>query len=371
MSKKGENIYKRKDGRWEGRYKTGLSDNGRTIYRSCYGKSYREVKEKLEKCKQNLPTEQKQRGNSEKLFSAYCDEWLIVNQSKVKESTFAKYTAVLDNHIKPHFEGYLPKMITTEVTADYVDRLIHKKNLSAKTVKDIMVQLKSILKYIAQHDKSFEMVEVSVPKCKPKEIRILSEEEQKRFVDYLSTDMDAYKFGTLFALMTGLRVGEVCALRAGDVSLTDKTVTVRKTMQRIKNLDVGGAKTKVVFSDPKSEKSARVVPLTKLAFELCKEIAGKSAPNAFLLTGSDTKFVEPRTLQYQIKKYSAACGIEDMHFHVLRHTFATRCVEVGFEIKSLSEILGHSTPRITLERYVHSSLDFKRQNMAKLEAIGL
>ena len=76
-------------------------------------------------------------------------------------------------------------------------------------------------------------------------------------------------------------------------------------------------------------------------------------------------------MQYKIKKYSEECGIEDLHFHVLRHTFATRCVEVGFEIKSLSEVLGHATPRITLERYVHSSLEFKRQNMTKLEAIGL
>ena len=90
-----------------------------------------------------------------------------------------------------------------------------------------------------------------------------------------------------------------------------------------------------------------------------------------MLTGSETKFIEPRVLQYHIKQYSEACGIENMHFHVLRHTFATRCVEVGFEIKSLSEVLGHSSPRITLERYVHSSLEFKRQNMTKLEAIGL
>lgn len=78
-----------------------------------------------------------------------------------------------------------------------------------------------------------------------------------------------------------------------------------------------------------------------------------------------------RALQDKIKNYSKACGIEDVHFHVMRHTFATRCVEVGFEIKSLSEVLGHSSPMITLERYVHSSIEFKKQNMAKLEAIGL
>ena len=184
-------------------------------------------------------------------------------------------------------------------------------------------------------------------------------------------DMDIYKFSVLFALMTGLRIGEVCALRVSDISLTERVVTVRETMQRIKNLDGNGAKTKIVFTKPKSSTSARVVPLTNMAYELCKERLRKYAMNAFLLTGSETKTIEPRVMQYHIKKYSEACGIEDMHFHVLRHTFATRCVEVGFEIKSLSEVLGHSTPRITLERYVHSSLEFKRQNMTKLEAIGL
>ena len=176
--------------------------------------------------------------------------------------------------------------------------------------------------------------------------------------------------GVLFALMTGLRIGEVCALRAGDINMAEKTVTVRETVQRIKNLDGNSSKTKIVFTTPKSNTSVRVVPLTNTAYMLCKINTGKTPPNAFLLTGKEDKVIEPRTLQYHIKRYSMACGIEDMHFHVLRHTFATRCVEVGFEIKSLSEVLGHSSPQITLERYVHSSLELKRQNMTKLEAIG-
>ena len=80
--------------------------------------------------------------------------------------------------------------------------------------------------------------------------------------------------------------------------------------------------------------------------------------------------MEPRTLQYRLEKYTKACGLEGVHFHTLRHTFATRCVEVGFEIKSLSEILGHASTTITLERYVHSSMALKRSNMDKLSAVG-
>lgn len=261
-------------------------------------------------------------------------------------------------------------MITTEMTAEFADHLMTTKKLSAKSAKDTAVILKSVLKYISKHY-GVELIDVVMPKYTENEIRVLSKEEQRIFVDYLIEDMDNCKFGVLLALMTGLRIGEVCALRVGDISLKDRIVTVRETMQRIKNLNSDGTKTKIVLTAPKSETSSRVVPLTNTAYELCKEKISGVVPNAFLLTGSETKYIEPRTLQDKIKKYSNACGIEDVHFHVMRHTFATRCVEVGFEIKSLSEVLGHSSPRITLERYVHSSIEFKKQNIAKLEAVGL
>lgn len=371
MSKKGENIYKRKDGRWEGRYKKGTGSNGKTVYGSCYGKTYREAKEKLELLKKNLPAGcQSKKLSGRETFGMYCDEWLAVNKNRVKESTVAKYSVALENHIKPFFGKFLPETITTAMTAEFADHLLTEKKLSAKTAKDIMIVLKAVLRFIVNTGNKGNLIEVAMPRYKYREIRVLSHQEQQIFVDYLIKDMDSSKFGILFALMTGLRIGEVCALRTGDVSLADRTVTVRVTMQRIKNMD-GGAKTKIVFSEPKSSNSSRIVPLTSKAIELCRERVLQNSPESFLLTGSETKHMEPRVLQYRIKKYSMDCGIEDLHFHVLRHTFATRCVEVGFEIKSLSEVLGHSTPNITLARYVHSSLEFKRQNMTKLEAAGL
>ena len=371
MSRKGENIYKRKDGRWEGRYKKGVAADGKTLYGSCYGKTYREVKEKLAEKKQTSSAFQPEsKSLSKKPFAVYCDEWLYVNRNRLKESTVAKYTVTIETHIKPYFGGCQPESITTEMTAGFVHRMIAEEQLSPKTAKDTAIVLKSILKFISQTNKNMGVVEVSVPRYAAKEIRVLSKEEQRRFVSYLMKETDSYKFDVLFSLMTGLRIGEVCALRVRDISLADRTVTVRETMQRVKNLESGGAKTKIVFSEPKSSNSLRIVPLTETAYELCtRQITGENG-DAFLLTGSEEKYIEPRILQYHIKKYSRACGLEDMHFHVLRHTFATRCVEVGFEIKTLSEVLGHATPNITLERYVHSSLEFKRQNMTKLESLG-
>lgn len=240
----------------------------------------------------------------------YCEEWLLVNQNRVKESTIAKYSVAVHNHIKPFFGKYLPEMITTGMTADFMNRMISEKHLSAKTAKDAAIVLKAILKYIARTEKSVELVEVTMPRYVAKETRVLSLEEQQRFIEYLSTQTDSCKFGILFALMTGLRIGEVCALRIRDVSLADRTVTVHETMQRIKNLDGKGSKTKIIFTEPKSITSTRIVPLTNLAYALCAEQVANSPPDAFLLTGSETKIIEPRVLQYRIKKYSEACGIE-------------------------------------------------------------
>ena len=370
MSRRGENIYKRKDGRWEGRYKKGFAPDGRALYGYCYGKTYREVKEKLHIFKSPMSNKQVQANHSKKRFGLYCDEWLESCKNRVKLSTVITYQTALENHIKPYFGGYLPSNITTEAVDSFTNHLLNAKKLSPKSTKDYLVILKSVLKYIARIQGHALNIDITMPKQTQEEMRVLSVEEQNKLILYLLTNMDNYKFGTLFALMTGLRIGEVCALRCGDISINERIVTVRETMRRVKNLD-GGTKTKIIFTKPKTNTSARVVPLTKAAFELCREHMNRANPGAFLLTGSEGKYIEPRTLQYKIKEYGAACDIENIHFHALRHTFATRCVEVGFEIKTLSEVLGHATPRITLERYVHSSIEFKRKNMTKLEAIGL
>ena len=142
-------------------------------------------------------------------------------------------------------------------------------------------------------------------------------------------------------------------------------------MQRLQNLDAGsGCRTRIIIGDAKSHTSNRVIPLNELATAICGQMRVDNA-NAYVMTGDPLRFMEPRTAQTRLAKYAAACDLKDMHFHALRHTFATRCVEVGFEIKSLSEILGHASAKITLDRYVHPSMELKRLNMDKLTAIGL
>lgn len=369
---KGENIYKRKDGRWEARYVKEHDASGKIRYGSCYGNSYREAKEKVTAVKAALangePISSRQKNPK---FSFYCTEWLQNRRSHVKDTTYVKYNTILERHILPRLGTDLPSDITTGAVEAFTGVLLFEEELSAKTVKDILIVLKSILTYASvEHPDVFKTVAVSYPKEKRKEMRVLSREEQERFVRYLLTDMDECRFGILLALFTGMRIGELCALQWSAVSAEEKTIRVASTMQRIRNMDgEDGLKTRIVIGSAKSSNSIRLIPMTEQAAELCEQFRSQN-PAAYLLTGS-TDYMEPRTLQYRLAKYTRECSLEGVHFHTLRHTFATRCVEVGFELKSLSEILGHATTAITMECYVHSSMTLKRENIKKLSAIGL
>lgn len=370
MSRKGENIYKRKDGRWEARYIKAYTPEGKARYGYCYGRAYQEAKNKANAARAALmnqtSTEGRRRG---KLLYVYGDEWLQLKQSAVKESTYAKYHMIMERHIKPGIGGYPVTALTSLLIQQFAYSLLHEKQLSTKTVRDILAVLHAVLNYAKKQMPVLQSVEIVYPRKEKGEMRVLSFQEQKLFTDYLLQEMDNCKFGILFALLTGLRIGEVCALRWRDISLVDGVVNVKTTMQRIKNLDGNGRnKTKIMISEPKSFSSARSIPLSFFTHELCRKFEG--AKDAYILTGQTDHYMEPRVLQYRMAHYAKECGLQGVHFHTLRHSFATRCMEVGFEIKSLSEILGHASPQITLERYVHSSMELKRENMSKLTQIG-
>lgn len=370
MPRKGENIYKRKDGRWEARYIKGYDEARKIRYGFCYGKSYRETKEKLARTKSALlcnvpPSENAGRHR----LAFFCREWLLLQKGRVKESTYVKYEGIVTRHIIPKLGGCQPPALNTQL-AESFKRELTGEGLSAGTVKNILLILQAVLKYTSkQFPGGLAAIEVQYPKEPRREARVLSAEEQRRAVEYLREDMDECKFGVLLALLTGLRIGELCALRWENISLSRGTLRVEATMQRLKDRDGGEGRTKIVIGGPKSDSSLRTIPLSGNAAALCRR-AGIRAPSAYVLTG-EAKYMEPRALQYRFMRYMRDCGLEGVHFHTLRHTFATRCVEAGFELKSLSEILGHANTSITMNRYVHSSFELKRDNMDKLAAVGL
>ena len=366
---KGENIFKRKDGRWEGRYVRNREPSGKIVYGFCYGKTYKEVKERVAKHRFFTDFDLSERKTPDsRLFGWFCDEWLRSCRTRLRESTCNRYRTAVENHIRPKFGGCFPQAITEERVSDFSSMLIGE-GLAPKTVKDILNVLRLALKYAAkQLPYGLPEIGISYPKEQKKEARVLSWDEQKRLISYLSDDLDCTKFGVLLAMFTGLRIGELCALKWENISLKERTIRVSATMQRLRN-EGEGNRTKILIGSPKSDLSSRIIPLSEAAVKLCRYMEVRDR-DAYVLTGN-YNFIEPRTLQYRFKKYAKDCGLEDVHFHTLRHTFATRCVEVGFEIKCLSEILGHATTTITMERYVHSSLKLKRENMLKLTVVGL
>lgn len=201
-------------------------------------------------------------------------------------------------------------------------------------------------------------------KGKEKEMRVLTPEEQDALAVVLVRNMDRYKFGVLLSLYTGIRIGELCALQWGDFETNLSTLTVRKTMQRVKNIDdVSSSKTKIIITEPKSQSSVREIPLPPFLVEIAKSF--QANPEAFVLSGTIGQYVEPRTMQNRFQTYVKQSGIAAANYHSLRHSFATRCIELSFDIKALSTILGHSSVNITLNRYVHSSMELKKANMSK------
>ena len=369
MSKRGENIFKRKDGRWEGRYEKGRRPNGSIIYGFCYGKTYREVRDKVRDCKTAVSLGKKtSKDQSHLLFAQFCDDWLADKKQQVKYSSYGKYRIIIETYIKPVIGNYRISSVDSEA-CNRVNQRMTSMDYSTKTIRDTISILRSVLNYTAKRIHGFDSkIELSVPKYEQKEMHVLSESEEKAFVQFLLTDIDECKFGILLAIMTGLRIGELCALKWADISVSDETISVGATMQRVQTFpETDAPRTAIIVGSPKSRKSIRTIPMSAD----CRELIGYMKQydrNAYILTGT-SEYMEPRTLQYRIKKYTQICGLSDVHFHTFRHTFATRAVEAGFEIKSLSEVLGHANTTITLNRYVHSSMQLKRTNMGKLPSI--
>ena len=369
MPRRGENIYKRKDGRWEARYLKS-HDNGKAQYISIYAKTYKEIKEKLSLVSEAV-TNEKEITQSEK-FEAVAMEWLSVYKMQLKASSAVKYLNIINTYLLPAFGSVKVDSISKDNVSDFCNRLLSGEGanhaLSAKTVTSVMSVLKSIFEY-ASEIKQYNVADISgisVKQSQP-QLRVLSIVEQQKLCEYLYANKTLCNLGILLCLYTALRIGEVCALKWEDIILDEHVVYVHRTMQRLQTKRNSDNKTEILISAPKSDCSIRKIPVPDVIFSLLDR--DQYNGNAYFLTGLTNKYVEPRTLQNRFKRIIKYCDIEDANFHALRHTFATRCVEVGFDVKSLSEILGHANVNITLNRYVHPSMSVKQQNMNKLSEL--
>ena len=371
MSRRGENIWKRKDGRWEARYIKSRTA-GRAKYGFVYGKTYTEAKRKREKAVRLLYEENETHIQGSNVFDYVLDSFLEAKRRSVKESTYANYANHINKHIRPFFCQYQTADITTEVIERFASHLVrngrldHHGGLSNKTAKDILVLLKLILAY-AEHlcvlDNPISCVDL--PKVEQK-TSILAAHEQASLEYHLLKNLNPCNLGILISLRLGLRIGEVCALKWENLDLAHRTIVIRSTIQRITDLDtLSEAKTKIIVGTPKSTYSERYIPIPSALLDQFYVLHKNSAPENYLLTGS-TQYMEPRTFYRRYHAVLRECGLPQYTFHTLRHTFATNAAESGFDPKALSEILGHSSVKITLERYVHPTLEAKRIQMEKI-----
>lgn len=354
-----ENITKRKDGRFMGRFFIGYDINEKPMFQYVYGKTYEEAQEKVIIGKTIETRFFSKRNISVK--KAY-DEWLNYVVNRVKESSYANYKLKFENHILPEFGD----MLCIDLSALAINAFIVKKlasGLSASYVRDIIVVFKTMLKYAQEeYDFKLSLKNITLPKCEKKEPQKINGTEQDLLIKYLKKNMNLTSFGVLISLLMGLRIGELCGLKWCDVDFQNRILHINRTVQRV-SVPEGNRKTKVIVSSPKSQTSRRSISIPDHLMEYFKKF--KSNNNFYILSGCED-VIEPRTMQYRYKKILTAAQISSHNYHQLRHTFATNCMQNGFDIKTLSNILGHSNVSMTLNRYIHPDIFHERSLMNKM-----
>lgn len=368
MSKRGENIHHRKDGRWEGRIKIGTYSDGRPKYKSLYGKTYKEIKSKMQTVSWDsfqVPLKNKTS------FEFVLLQWLENSSMNRKKATQYKYKYIIEKHIVPE----LGHMNVAEINSSVINAFLNKKiergclnkncGLSESYVRTMSIIIQSTISFAFNEKIIHENnVLINKPTIKKKDIPIFSKSDQALLENFIRIDTDSVKLGIMISLCTGLRIGEVCALAWNDIDLNNDLIHVRHTISRVEDTENVDRSTKLIIDTPKTESSIRDIPISSgLKKYILKQKEMSSSP--FVISDKDS-YVSPRTYEYRYHKVLKECGINNINYHALRHTFATRCIEAGIDVKTVSEILGHSNVSITLNTYVHPSMDTKRAQLEKL-----
>ena len=302
--------------------------------------------------------------NSEYKYKHVLNEWLNERKTHIKESSYLKYLSTIETIIIPILGEHKFKKITDK---DIYNFFNSKKMLevSESTRRTAFIIIKSSIKYgiSKKYIKSFNKLNIKIKNSKTKVI-YFTRKEQENLYNYLIQNLNLRNLGILISLYTGIRIGELCGLQWKDIDFINETLSINKTVQRIKNLKKEeNSNTKLIVDIPKTEHSVRTIPLPAFLISILKMF--KADKENYIFTNSP-KPKDPRTYEKYFASVLKKCEIRNLNFHALRHTFATRAREAGIDIKVLSEILGHSSYHITQETYVHISVDFKRESIDSL-----
>lgn len=300
----------------------------------------------------------------------YLDYWLErVVRGNVRQSTYMAYHGYIVNHLQESVGQVVLKDLRTEQLQAVVQAL-QDKGLAVKTVRSIMLVLRSALRCAVEYEyiPKNPCDRVRLPQLVEKDITVFDAKVQRRLEKTIAKSDDARNYGVLVCLYTGIRIGELCGLRWDCIDFKQKIMEIKNSLNRVKTYDGSVKKTAIAELPPKTKKSRRVIPLPAFLCDVLNAMK-KSSNSDYVISMKSGKAVEPRAMQVVYSRLLKNAKIPYVNFHTLRHTFATRAIESGADVKTVSEILGHSNTMITVNRYAHSLFEQKRKLMNKLNVL--
>ena len=306
---------------------------------------------------------------SNKTIREIAEAWKEYKRPYVKQSTMAAYVLILENHVLPEF-GDNDSLHEHDVQAFVLKKI--ERGLSVKSVKDFLIVLKMVMKFGVKNEwmTHYEW-DIKYPaNNQPKELEVLSVANHKKILDYVQHNFTFMSLGIYISLSTGLRIGEICALKWSDINVADGTITVQRTIERIYVVEGGKKHTQLVINTPKTVNSCREIPMSKELLAMVKPMKKVVNGDFYVLTNED-KPTEPRTYRNYYNRLMEKLDIPKLKYHGLRHSFATRCIEAGCDYKTVSVLLGHSNISTTLNLYVHPNMEQKKRCINKmLKSLG-
>lgn len=368
MSRRGENIYKRKDGRYEGRYVIGKTPAGRTRFGYVYARQYAEVRAMLLQRKAERLQADRPSSAYHGTLADWMERWMEDELlDSVKESSWQTYRNLLTRHLMPRLGGYALTQLTSKVVHDFVGDL-ESSGLAESTIRGVYRLLSSAMRYALDEGviRKNPCRRIRIQHRERGEQRVLSRSEQEKLRQTADGSRD---LPALLSLYTGMRLGEICALKWTDIDWEQGTITVRRTVQRIagKGFENHGRRTLLMIGTPKSRHSCRVIPVPEFILVMLRERLQSCCGDAYVF-GKASAAADPRTIQRRFSRLAKKLELSGAHFHTLRHTFATRLLELGVDVKTVSALLGHSSARTTLDFYAHSLSEQQRAAVALLSA---
>lgn len=366
MARRGENIYKRKDGRYEGRYVIGRTPEGRTKFGYVYGKQYAAVRDELTRRRAAQTDNRGYASAGRMTFGEWMERWMQGElKGNVKPSSYQAYLGMYSRHVKSGIGFREITKITPDDIRGFIESL-YDKGLADSTVKGVYRLFSAAMRCAHEEEviRRNPCSRIRLKNAAQREQRVLNRSESD------ALNKNAHPQGdlpVLLSMYTGMRLGEICGLRWEDVDWDNRTLTVRRCAQRIARTS-GDSRTALVIGTPKSLKSCRTLPVPDFIMDLLR--ARQNSSGGGYIFGTPDRAAEPRTIQRQFQRLAGRTGLTDVHFHTLRHSFATRLFELGVDVKTVSSLLGHSSARITLDFYAHSLMDHQRAAIDRLAAHG-